>query len=182
MRRRHAVVEYTRNPLCVFRLQIVHSQNGLVLRDGTRLRPGQRVVQLHYWNEQIPPAPEGGMTIGWARRMTHGIEASLRELARCLARPDLSDVAVIRIDAVATMGRESGLLARIMARYGFEAIARSEPPPIGERLHCFGENILTSLMLFAQNPRALRSGSLTRGRVPLFISRRTLQQRFGGAA
>jgi hypothetical protein len=182
LRRRYGVVEYTHDPSCVFRLQIVRSQSDLVLRDGTRVRPGQRIVQLHYWNEQIPPVPPNGMTIGWARQMTHSLELSLRELARYLAaKPDLSDVAVIRADAVASMGRESGQLVRIMGRYGFEALTQPEPPP-GKRLHRFGENILIALMLFAQNPRALRAGTLTRGRVPLFTSRRALQRRFGGAA
>jgi hypothetical protein len=120
------------------------------------------------------------MTIGWARQMTHSLDISLRELARYLAaKPDLSDVAVIRADAVATMGRESGQLTRIMARYGFEAIARPEQLPIAERLHRFGENILISMIIFAQNARALRS--LTHGRVPLFLSRRALEHRFGGS-
>jgi hypothetical protein len=181
LRRRYAVVEYTHNPSCVFRLQIVRSQTGCVLRDGTRLRAGDRVVQLHYWSEQIPAIPETGMTIGWARQMTHSLEISLRELARYLAaRSDLSDVAVIRMDAVATIGPESGQLTRILARYGFEAIARPEPLPIAERLHRFGENILVSLMIFAQNARALRS--LAHGRVPFFLSRRALERRFGGPA
>jgi len=181
LRRRYAVVEYTHNPSCVFRLQIVRSQSDLVLRDGTRLRPGERVVQLHYWNEQIPPVPQTGMTIGWARQMTHSLEISLRELARYLAdRSDLSDIAVISVDAVATMGQESGQLTRIMARYGFEAIARPPPLPIAERLRRFGENILIALRIFAQNARALRS--LTHGRIPFFLSRRALEHRFGGAA
>lgn len=183
LRRRYAVVEYTRNPSCVFRLEIVRSQSDLVLRDGTRLRPGERVVELHYWNEQIPPAPRIGMTIGWACQMTHSLETSLRELARYLAaKPDLGDVAVIRADALAGTGRESEQLARIVARYGFEAIARPQPPPIGERLHRFGENILISLILFAQNARALRAGILTRGRIPLYLSRRALEERFGRSA
>src|SRR5215831_3566538 len=95
LRRRYAVVEYTHNPFCVFRLQIVPCQDDLVLCDGTGLRRGERVVELHYWSEQIPPAPQNGMTIGWARRMTHSLEISLCELARYLAaKPALNDVAV----------------------------------------------------------------------------------------
>jgi hypothetical protein len=183
LRRRYAVVEYTRNPSCVLRLQIVRSQSDFVLRDGTRLGPGQRLVKLHFWNEQIPPTPPTGMTVGWARQMTHSLEISLRELARYLAaQSDLSDIAVIRGDAVTSPGWESGQLVRIMARYGFEAIAQPEPLPVGERLHRFGENILIALMLIAQNPRALRAGTLTRGRVSLFTSRRALEDRFGGGA
>jgi hypothetical protein len=55
-------------------------------------------------------------------------------LARYLAdRSDLSEIAVISVDAVATMGQESGQLTRIMARYGFEASARPPPLPIAER-------------------------------------------------
>jgi hypothetical protein len=181
LRRRYAVVEYTRNPSCVFRLQIVRSQSELVLGDGTHLRRGDRIVQLHYWSEQIPPTPATGSTIGWARHMTQSLEISLRELARYLAaRSDLSDVSVIRADAVAIMGRESGQLTRIMGRYGFEVVTPPEPLSFAERLHRFGENILVSLMIFAQNARALRS--LTHGRVPLFLSRRGLERRFGSAA
>ena len=182
LRRRYSVVEYTDNPLCIFRLQIVRSRRNLVLRDATHLRPAQRMVKLHYWNEQIPPTPETGTTMGWARQMAHRIEISLCELARYLAsEPDLRDVSAVCADPAAGTGRQSGQLARVMARYGFEAIAESEPPPIGERIHRFGENILIALMVFAQNANALRAGSLTRKRVPLFLSRRALEQRFGGS-
>jgi hypothetical protein len=184
LRRRLSVVEYTHNPLCIFRLQIVHAEQDLILRDATHLRPGQRVVKLHYWNEQIPPATEAGPTIGWARQMTHCIDISLCELARYLAsEPDLHDVSVVRADPMVGIGRQSEQLARIMARYGFEAIAESHPPPpIGERIHRFGENILISLMVFAQNAGSLRADSLTRVPVPIFLSRQTLEHRFGGSA
>jgi hypothetical protein len=184
LRRRISVVEYTHNPLCIFRLQIVHAKQDLILRDATRLRPGQRFVKLHYWNEQVPPAPEAGTTIGWARQMTHRIEISLCELAHYLAsEPDLHDVSVVRADPMVSIGRQSEQLARIMARYGFESIAESQPPsPIGERVHRFGENILISLMVFARNASALRANSLTRVPVAIFLSRRALERRFGGSA
>jgi hypothetical protein len=66
-----------------------------------------------------------------------------------------------------------------MARYGFETIAEYEHLSIGERAHQFGENILISLIVFAQNAGAPRPDSLKRDRVPICISRRTLAQRFG---
>lgn len=68
-----------------------------------------------------------------------------------------------------------------MAHYGFETIAESEHLPVGERLHRFGENILISLIVFVQNAQALRLDSLNRVRVPSYISRRVLAQRFGAA-
>lgn len=115
--------------------------------------------------------------------MTHRIEISLCELARYLAfELALRDVSVICADAAVCTGRKSGQVARIMARYGFEAIAESETPPISERIHRLGENVLISLMVFAQNASALRADSLTRVRVPLFLSRKVLEHRFGGSA
>jgi len=181
LRRRHAVVEYTDHPSCIFRLEIDYSPRGLILGDGTRLRAGQPIARLHFWNEHIPPVPQNGATIGWARHMQQGIAVSLRELARYLAsRPDLSDVAAVGADVPSATKAQSRQLARIMAHYGFEAIAESGRLPIGERMHQFGENILISLMVLALNPGALRLDSLQRVRLPIYISHRALAERFGG--
>jgi YkoP domain len=183
LRRRHAVVEYTGHPLCVFRLEITRSSRELALRDGTRLRAGQRIAQLHFWNEHVPPVPPNGTTIGWARQMQQGIAISLRELARYLSsRPDLHDILVIGADAPSATRAQSQQLARVMAYYGFEAITEHERLPIGGRMHRFGENILISLTVFAQNAPALRFDTLGRVRLPIFLSRRALEQRFGETA
>jgi len=178
-RRRQAVFEYTRNPACIFRLDISRAPRELILRDGTRIRPGDRVARLHFWNEQIPPMAEDGATIAWARRMQRAIALSLRDLARYLAgRPDLADIAVICGHVPSATKSQSGQLTRIMAYYGFESIAESEPLPLGERLHRLGENILISLIVLAHNAGALRRDTLTRVRVPIYLSRRVLESEF----
>lgn len=181
LRRRGAVFEYTRNPSCIFRLDIGRSRRPLALRDGTRLHLAQRVARLHFWNEHIPPLPRNGATIAWARQMQQAIAASLQELARYLAsKPDLADIAVICADLPSGTRTQSEQLARIMARYGFEAIADPEHLAIGERLHRLGENILISLTVFAQNAGALRLDTLNRVRLPIYLSRRILEENFGG--
>ena len=180
LRARQAVFEYTQNPACVFRLDISPVARTLALRDGTCVHPGQRMARLHFWNEQIPAVPRDGATIAWARRMQRAIATSLRELASFLAvRPELGDVAVICAVAPSGTKTQSEQLARIMARYGFEAIAEPERLSIGERLHRFGENILISLIVLAHNPGALRPDTLKRVRVPLYLSRRILEREFG---
>jgi hypothetical protein len=50
---------------------------------------------------------------------------------------------------------------------------------VGERIHRFGENILISLTVFAQNAAALRLDTMSRVRVPIYLSRRTLEEKFG---
>lgn len=182
LRRGQGVFEYSDNPACVFRLDLGRSARFVALRDGTRVRPGQRIARLHFWNEQIPPVPPQGTTIAWARRMQRAITISLRELADYFAsRPDLADVAAIYADAPSGTRSQSGQLARLMAHYGFETIVAPENLRIGDRLHRFGENILISLLVFVHNPAALRADTLKRVRVPIYLSRRVLERRFGYA-
>lgn len=180
LRRQQAVFEYTSNPACVFRLDISHAPRSLTLRDGTCVRAGQRLARLHFWNEQIPPVPKHGPTIGWARQMQRAMEISLGELARYIAsRADLGDVSVILGDAPSGTKAQREQLARIMERFGFEAVVEPENLPICERLHRFGENILISLMVFAHNAGALRPDTLWRVRLPIYLSRRILEREFG---
>ena len=178
-RRRQAVFEYTSNPACIFRIDVTRASRAVTLRDGTFVRPGDRVVRLHFWNEQIPTLPEDGATIAWARRMQKAIGGSLEELARYLAaQPDLADIAAICGHVPSGTKSQSRQIARIMAYYGFETILETEPLPFAERLHRFGENILISLIVLAHNAGALRSDTLARVRVPSFLSRRALDHEF----
>jgi len=180
LRRGHAIVEYSAHPSCIFRLEIGRAARQLSLRDGTQLRSGQRVAQLHFWNEHIPPMPQDGATIRWARSMQKSIAISLRELAHfLLSRPDLRDISVICGEVPSGTKAQSRQVAHIMAYYGFETRNDDEPLPIGERLHRFGQNVLISLIVFAQNAAALRIDTLNRVRVPIYLSRRTLERKFG---
>jgi len=180
LRRDQAVFEYTRHPACVFRLDIWRADKPMMLRDGTRVSCGDRTARLHFWNEQIPIIPKTGATIAWARQLNHGISTSLRELAGFLAsRPDLNDVAVVCGDVPSGTKAQSEQVARIMAHYGFESRLEPEHFSIGERLQRLGENILISMIILAHNPGALHLDTLKRVRVPIYLSRRTLQREFG---
>ncbi len=180
LRRRLTVIEYSAHPSCIFRLGIARSRRGLTLRDGTRLQAGDRVAQLHLWNAHIPPVPRNGATIRWARSVRRDIATSLRELAHYLAsRPDLRDINIICADVPSGTPAQSPQVARIMGYFGFEAFTAHEPLSVGERVHRFGENILISLTVFAQNAAALRLDTLSRVRVPIYLSRRTLDEKFG---
>lgn len=177
LRRRQVVFEYTRNPSCVFRLDIINAVHSTVMRDGTRVDRGQRIARLHLWSEQVPPVPKHGATIAWARQMQQAMAVSLAELAGYLAsRPDLDDVAIISADVPSGTRAQSEQLARIMGRYGFEAVAVPDPVRIAERLHRLGENILISLIVFARNAAALRPDTLMRVRLPIYLSRKVLEK------
>jgi YkoP domain len=174
------VIEYSANPACIFRLEIAHAQRHLVLADGSQLQPNDRIARLHFWNEHIPPLPQGGTTLRWARRMQTCISISLQELARYMSsEPDLCDIAAVCGDVPSATREKCRQVTYIMAHYGFETIMETEQPPLGERIHRLGENILISLIVFARNPVALRLDTLQRVRVPIYLSRRSLECRFG---
>jgi len=183
LRRHYAIIEYSVHPFCIFRLQIGRSPRGLMLADGTGVEPGQRIARLHFWNEHIPPVPRNGTTICWARQMRKSISISLRELARYLSsRPDLNDVGLVCGDVPSATRSQRQQIEYIMAHFGFETVMGSERLLLHERIHRLGENILISLTVFAQNAGALRLDTLSRVRVPIYLSRRALECRFGDAA
>ena len=180
IRRRLAVFEYTTHPGCLFRLHIDRIEHSVSLSDGTCADPGDLILRLHLWNEQIPSMGQQGPTVAWARQMSRGLHTSLRELAHYLARqPELDGISIICADMRVGTSRQTEQLARVMARYGFEAA----PPGAGHpgRLRRSADAIVILLLILATNPVALRSGALRRFNQRIVLSRATLDQRYGGA-
>jgi hypothetical protein len=180
LRRRFGVNEYTRSSDCLFRIQIIRNTHDLLLSDGTCVRPGERIINLHFWNEQIPLVPAAGPTLGWARRMNDRFEQSLQELACHLAaRSDMDDVTAIRANAALGAAARNGKISHILSRFGFEIMPERDSPSLAQRLHQYSENILISFFILACNAIALRRDTLMRGRVVAYLSRRALEQRYG---
>ena len=182
LRRHHAVIEYTCDPRCVLRLNIDRLDRDIRLADGTQGRAGDRIINLHLWNEQVPVMPRQGASMGWARQMHSALRRSLCELARYAAqRADLGDVAVVRC-IVAIAGPTQGTqIVRLMGGFGFETSGMPRPPTLRERALRLGENILITLMVLAHNAPALRRDTLRRGRTEIFMSRAVLERRYGAA-
>lgn len=182
LRRRQSIVEYTPDANCILRIKLCRIDAYVVLADGSSARAGDRIVDLHLWNEQIPPMAEQGASIAWARRMNLCFRYSLRELARYLAaRPDLDDVKLVRCTMAFGGPERNRQMVRLIGRYGFEPVPAVARATMRERAHRFGENILISLMVLVRNAAALRRDTMRRGRTQVFLSRQVLQRRYGSA-
>jgi hypothetical protein len=180
LRLRHGVIEYTSSSECLFRIQLVASDESYVLSDGTRIRRGDRVANLHVWNEQFPCFAGKGPTLAWARRVNQAFELSLRELAGFLhGRRDLDDVVAICANMSLEPAERSAQLVRFVGRFGFEPIAAASSCSFRQQMHWVGENILISMMVLARNAAALRADTLRRDRTLVFLSRRELRRRYG---
>jgi hypothetical protein len=182
LRVRHGVIEYTNSPECLFRIQLAARNDDYVLSDGTCIRAGDRIANLHVWNELFPCFTGKGPTLAWARRVNQAFEISLRELAGFLdARSDLDDVIAICANMTFQPAERSAQLTRFVARFGFERIAAASSRSFRQQIHWFGENILISMMVLARNAAALRTDTLRRDRMLVFLSRRQLRRRYGFA-
>jgi hypothetical protein len=174
----HGIHEYTNSPDCILRTQIAVSRPGVVLRDGTVVGAGGRIIVLHIWNEHIPAFPPGGPTLGWARRFNRKLNSSLRELDAWLAsRPDLDDVVALKADFSLVAAQRTTELVALLTKYGFEVI-ESPKRSLAQRVHRLGEAILIAMLVLAHNPASFRADTLRRGSLQIFISRSALRRRF----
>jgi hypothetical protein len=183
LRRWQSVIEYTHDPTCILRIKFGRLDQDVVLSDATAGHAGERFIDLHLWNEQVPAMPKEGASIAWAREMSLCFQHSLRQLAHYLAaRSDLDDISLVRC-TMEFAGRErNDQMVRLIRRYGFEFVAPTTTVTMGECARRLAENIFISLIVLARNQAALRRDTLRRGRTRVFMSRKVLEQRYGRGA
>ena len=177
LRRRYGVREFNENSKCIFRVQADRAETQLTLSDGTYVRPGDPILELHLWNEQIPAFGPEGPTLSWARQVVHALGFSLRKLAQFLERnPDYDAVRVIHADMSLAPSSRRRQLVRMAERFGFEAIGTNGPRSLSGRFHRVGQNILISMLVLAVNPRAFRASVLRRRGTDIYMSRARLMR------
>jgi hypothetical protein len=181
LRRRAGVFEYSDSPRCVFRIGRAISRCGYTLSDGVAVSPGDKVVELHLWNEHMPRMAAARASIGWGSRLAHGFRFSLQELCAWLdSQPEYDDVVAVRTDMALAGGKRTEQLVRRMCMpFGLEEVNDGHRPPLGERLFNLGENVTGLLLVLATNPAAVRPDILLRGRARLAMSRAELRRRHG---
>ena len=172
LQRREGVFEYSHKPDCIFRAQLGRLSSDVLLSDGTFGRLGDRVIDLHLWNEQIPVTPMAGYSLAWGCRFNRSFAKSLGELAQSLVnKPELSDINIIRANI------NLDPLHRIAARHGFEAIRDPVKLSPLEHLHRFGQNILYWLLTVACHSGRARPNKFWRSRQLIYLSRRVLDSK-----
>ena len=181
LRHWYSITEYSTDNRCIFRIQLAEIEDIVRLADGTLARPGDRIIDLHLWNEHLPRLPAGGATVEWALDMRRCLEVSLRELAAYLSvHQEFRDVRVLRGHIKLCVSEQCDQMARLCRRLGFEVANSDKPGSLIERLHGFGQNILISLMVLALNAVAIRADTLRRTTLNAYLSRNQLMSRFGG--
>src|SRR5262245_47866307 len=121
LQRLQGIFEYTHKPDCFFRISFNRLRTAVVLADGTVGRRGDRVVELHLWNERIPAVPAKGPSLAWGRQFNRCFAESVRELARFLmSEPELRNITIVRANMSVGSKAQSDSLYGIVSRHGFE--------------------------------------------------------------
>ena len=180
LRRFMRIEEYCARPDCLFRIALVYSPEDVRLADGTLLRRGDPVGDLHYWNEHMPALDEGKPALAWALAADRAVRRSLRELARFVdSDPRYREVRAITGEMGGMPTHGARMLAAVGSRLGFEVRPVGPPGGPAGRLRRWGENMLLRLLAWGYNPASLRRPGARPARCRLWMSRQTLLARYG---
>lgn len=141
LRRVLGIREFSQDPDCILRVAKVRWPRPVSLRDGTRLRAGDWVGDLHLWNEHIPSILGPAKSLATGARFRTEVRKSLSSLAVFIAiEPEMRDVTAFhaRVCRVVRVGsRDPG---SVVKPQGFTVFLR-QPTLLG-RAHDFFELFL----------------------------------------
>lgn len=83
LRWKDGIFEFSQHSQCIFRIRLTEARHTVFLPEG-QIPAGARLVELHLWNERLPPLPASGPNMGWAGKIQRLATASCRLLAHHL--------------------------------------------------------------------------------------------------
>ncbi len=155
--RLHGVFVFWDDPDCMFRAELARARHEIVLPEAV-IPAGEKVLLIHFWNEQMPQISLKGPDMALALRASRMIVRSFRVLARLMC----SDP---RMDGVQALGGATVLFAagdesgaeKLFIRLGFTMFPYRSP--LG-RFGEFWENFYTWSLMWAYNAVSLRQRRL----------------------
>jgi len=152
LRSRLSVFEFCDAPDCLLRVQVISAAHSLSL-PGCVVSEGAPVLELHLWNEHIPPMPLDGPDLAWAAQIRRKLVTSFHTLAGYMSRdPRFAAVqAVGGITVLILPGSDTGG-ERLFRRLGFSVYPYHSP--LG-RFGEFWENLYTWWIMWTFNPATM---------------------------
>lgn len=181
LRRQAHVQEFTQDEGCILRIAFSTCKRDIELSDGTKIRSGDRICELHFWNERIPPMPPEGPDLRWGLSFYRLAVTSLRSLAAYVAAEQgLEDIVTFGGQMALPGGDDSSPLASAAAQVGFDVVNLTLEAGRWGRFKHFWENIYSWALIWTFNPGSLGGKRFLRlQRYQFWMSRRTLLQRYG---
>lgn len=173
------VFEFCAGPECLLRVRCTTLTHPVALA-GQTFEAGVPVVELHLWNEHLPPLPAEGPTLAWAVRTQRRLKESFRALARQLPGDSrLADAQLVGgVTVLPLAGAHAGGV-KLFEQLGFTILPYRNP--LG-RFGEFWENLYTWGVMWAFNAPTLAGRGLLRlRRSEIWMTTDTLLQHHGKA-
>jgi hypothetical protein len=181
LRRQKHVRDFTQDESCILRIALTVCKKDFQLSDGTNVRSGDRICELHFWNEHLPPIPPEGPDLRWGARFYRLAVRSLRSLAAHIAAEQgLGDVVALRGEMALPGGDDFLLLVNAGGQMGFDVLNLTLQTGRRGRFRHFWENVYSWALMWTFNPGTLRTKRFLRlQRYQFWMSRQTLFERYG---
>lgn len=157
LRRKLGIFEYSDNPECMFRVHVARADRTLRIPDGN-VAAGTKILELHFWNEHLPPMPSGGPTVARSVKGFRMFKNSLTELAlKVEGDPRMSGVQVVGGLMPLFLDGDSYPAQKMLTRLGFDV-----KPYHGFKrmLGMLGKQMHGWMMMWAYNPVTLKNRDL----------------------
>jgi hypothetical protein len=178
MRERQGILELNTSPTCMLRVVMIRAEYDMRLSDGAVIRRGDRIVDLHFWNERMPKT-SAGQGLGWGGRFGRQLRRSFVDLAGAVdADPRLAGAVAVRARLAFAGARNRDEMHRFGHWFGFEGAEEAGPVPLGRRLHDAAEDIWLLILTWTFNPGCLATRQTVRRREDLWISKAKLVERY----
>jgi ceramide glucosyltransferase len=180
LRQRQGIFEFDAHPDCLLRISFGNCNHAVRLSDGAEIFAGDRICDLHFFNEHLPPIGSQGPDIAWAKLLRSRLHKTITSLA-AFARQDrrFDDIRAVRANLALIPRRASNRQILQLAKHlHFDVIESEAPPSRLRKLHELGEDLLIWALIKVFNPGGLRHGKIVRGRHMLFISMNMLAKHY----
>ena len=184
LRRCQHIIEFSQDEECILRVSLRPAPKEMTLDDRTRVRRGELIGELHFWNERLVPMAPGGADIVWGMAMIRKLRRSMAELAT-FAQSDPRFSRVKAFCGETAFGPDKAIdRARLaLGTLGFEVSENKRPGGLLGKFVRLGEAIYLWGMIRTFNRGALKDKRLTNPTwLHMSISRKTLLRKFGPAA
>lgn len=168
------------DPDCILRVSPGKASCSLRLSDGTSVRPGDPLANIHLWNERLLRLGGDNAPVAWGVTTFHHFRASLLQLARRL-RDDTDLRHVVAVCGHLSFVTDLDKARRLFTALGFDLVLVDRP---GLRIWrpAFWDNLFASWLMWAFNPASLHGKKLANlVRAHIWISREQLLRGYLGA-
>lgn len=176
--RRHAgLFEYSDDARCLFRIARARAQRRIETPE-LSIRPGDPLLELHLWNEHVPPLPPAGADMRWSASTHRRMVWSLHLLSQALEPGEIfEDVLALRGITLLFGAADEEMGRQLARRIGFVLLPYR--PALGQ-FGVFWENFYTWWLMRTFNKPSVSDRSMFNlDRAEVWMSRATLLGRYG---